>query len=319
MREAVYQRARAALARQLTAVDPPLSTREIERQHQELEDAVARLEAEYSAESESEADAPPDDDPFGSDSPVVVPAYRPDPVAREAMAPQNDAEPGYEDDEEGAEGEEDEDGDDFDEEERSSRLPLLAGLVVLVLVIGGAGAYVYTERDRLFGLVAASEDSGEAVTTIAPPPAEAEMPGRRDAKRAGRGGQAPRSHDQRDGANVAARRAPAEAEAEPEAPLPETALVEPPPEPEPPVAEEVPDAPPPEEAAPPAEEQTAALEQPQPGQSIVAQRAIFYFQGKEGSAGQATEGTATWAEITRENSPAIQATLRLADDTVSAQ
>ena len=47
MREAVYQRARAALARQLTAVDPPLSTREIETQHQELEDAVARLEAEY--------------------------------------------------------------------------------------------------------------------------------------------------------------------------------------------------------------------------------------------------------------------------------
>ena len=47
MREAVYQRARAALARQLTAVDPPLSTREIEAQHQELEDAVARLEAEF--------------------------------------------------------------------------------------------------------------------------------------------------------------------------------------------------------------------------------------------------------------------------------
>ena len=47
MRQAVYQRARAALARQLTAVDPPLSTREIETQHQELEDAVVRLEAEF--------------------------------------------------------------------------------------------------------------------------------------------------------------------------------------------------------------------------------------------------------------------------------
>src|SRR5687767_2471793 len=35
MREAVYQRARAALARQLTAVVPPLSSREIEAQHQE--------------------------------------------------------------------------------------------------------------------------------------------------------------------------------------------------------------------------------------------------------------------------------------------
>jgi hypothetical protein len=60
MREAVYQRARAALARQLTAVDPPLSTREIETQHQELEDAVAQLEAEYAPD-----DAPDPDPDFG--------------------------------------------------------------------------------------------------------------------------------------------------------------------------------------------------------------------------------------------------------------
>src|SRR4029453_6451475 len=52
MREAVYQRARAALARQLTAVDPPLSTREIETQHQELDDAVVRLEAEFAPQEE---------------------------------------------------------------------------------------------------------------------------------------------------------------------------------------------------------------------------------------------------------------------------
>jgi hypothetical protein len=52
MREAVYQRARAALARQLTAVDPPLSTREIETQHRELEDAVVRIEAEFAPQEE---------------------------------------------------------------------------------------------------------------------------------------------------------------------------------------------------------------------------------------------------------------------------
>ena len=52
MRQAVYQRARAALARQLTAVDPPLSTREIETQHQELEDAVVRLESEFAPAEE---------------------------------------------------------------------------------------------------------------------------------------------------------------------------------------------------------------------------------------------------------------------------
>ena len=54
MREAVYQRARAALARQLTAVDPPLSTREIETQHQELEDAVVRLEAEFAPQEQEQ-------------------------------------------------------------------------------------------------------------------------------------------------------------------------------------------------------------------------------------------------------------------------
>ena len=63
MREAVYQRARAALARQLTAVDPPLSTREIEAQHQQLEDAVALIEAEFAPE-----------DHYGEDvAPAVVP------------------------------------------------------------------------------------------------------------------------------------------------------------------------------------------------------------------------------------------------------
>src|SRR5687767_7439588 len=61
MREAVYQRARAALARQLTAVEPPLTTREIERQHQELEDAVGRIEADYAAEAQAEE---PEDDFF---------------------------------------------------------------------------------------------------------------------------------------------------------------------------------------------------------------------------------------------------------------
>ena len=51
MREAVYQRARAALARQLTVVDPPLSTREIEAQHQELENAVREVEAGFTKPS----------------------------------------------------------------------------------------------------------------------------------------------------------------------------------------------------------------------------------------------------------------------------
>ena len=64
------------------------------------------------------------------------------------------------------------------------------------------------------------------------------------------------------------------------------------------------------------EETTAALEQP--GTSLVEQRAIYYFQGSEGSPGRASEGIVTWAEVTREDRPAIQATLRLADPEITA-
>src|SRR4029453_3791351 len=81
MREAVYQRARAALARQLTAVDPPLSTREIETQHQELEDAVVRLGAEFSpgedtAPSFREPQPAPRKDEFYYSSPQAPSAER---------------------------------------------------------------------------------------------------------------------------------------------------------------------------------------------------------------------------------------------------
>ncbi len=45
--------------------------------------------------------------------------------------------------------------------------------------------------------------------------------------------------------------------------------------------------------------------------SLVEQRAIYYYQGSEGQPGQANEGSATWAEITKDNRPAIQATLKI--------
>src|SRR6185295_17455649 len=81
MREAVYQRARAALARQLTAVDPPLSTRDIETQHQELEDAVVRLESEFvPQEAAAEAFA----DSSGKDDFLYTP-QQPPPVERHAQ------------------------------------------------------------------------------------------------------------------------------------------------------------------------------------------------------------------------------------------
>jgi hypothetical protein len=53
------------------------------------------------------------------------------------------------------------------------------------------------------------------------------------------------------------------------------------------------------------------------GTNLVEQRAIYYFQGKEGEAGQAVDGTATWAEIQKDNRPAIQTTIRIPNRNVT--
>jgi hypothetical protein len=308
MREAVYQRARAALARQLTAVDPPLSTREIERQHQELEDAVARLEADYSADVEDEAEGPPEPPPADDYAePEQGAAYAEDEAeAAEALARDGGD---LADSEDEIDEEDLEDDEDYAEEE-SSRTPLLIGLLLLVGVLVGVGAYGYIERDRLLGLFA-SADAEPPVTTIEPPPpAEVIEPAGEDVA----------ATDKRPDRMVNGTEAPADAP-----PPADVATAEPLPgeEPAPEMVPE-PDAPPegeaelpgaaPEETAPPAEEtQTAAL----PGESLVAQRAIFYFQGKEGSPGRATEGSVTWAEITRDNRPAIQALLKVSEQEVT--
>lgn len=61
-RRAIYDRARAALVAQLRGLDPPLSEAEIMRERLALDEAVARIEADY-----DEAPAPPP----ASDGPVI--------------------------------------------------------------------------------------------------------------------------------------------------------------------------------------------------------------------------------------------------------
>jgi hypothetical protein len=50
---------------------------------------------------------------------------------------------------------------------------------------------------------------------------------------------------------------------------------------------------------------------------LVQQRAIYYFQGSEGQAGEASDGTVTWSEITKDNHPAIQAMLKIPERNVT--
>ncbi len=310
MREAVYQRARAALARQLTAVDPPLSTREIQAQHHELEDAVARLEADYATEPDPPASEPDDgarDDGYfySGDQPHAGSALAG--PAGVGTFPASEHRRGSYDDP-GArpyEGEPDDGDDDYDEEESASRTPLLIGLLLVLLVVGGTLAYGYAERDRLFALFDFS-DAGGTAATVEPAGAPASGPAEPNATPAA--GAEKRPDRLANGPEAA----PAPASA---APAPAVARQETAPAP-------APDAPAPAEPLPTeaagglaGEQQTAALGQP--GESIVEQRAIYYFQGAEGTPGQATNGNVTWAQTTRDSGPAIQATLKLAEQEVT--
>ncbi len=283
MREAVYQRARAALARQLTAVDPPLSTREIETQHQELEDAVTRLESEFAQPEEPPPvfGGSPQRDEFLYSAPQSAAAQ---PKAPPPPRPADDLEhvaAEYDTDVE------DEDDDFADDEESSSRAPLLIGLVLVLLVVIGAGAFAFAQRGTILGFLGfGAEDEVAAVEAEIVPAAPDEIDADKRPDRLTNGSEATPAEDL---AAVAA---------QPDAAEPAEAV---------PAEEQEPAA---------SEEQTAALEPP--GTSLVEQRAIYYFQGAEGTPGEASEGTVTWTEITKDDRPAIQATLKIAKPDVTA-
>lgn len=295
MREAVYQRARAALARQLTAVVPPLSAREIEAQHQELEDAVARLEADFAPEELGEPAEDFQDEEVYTPPPPSRPMYQEPSFSRTEVETRSASRRDY-----GASDEQDEDDfEDEDEEEdaRPSRAPALVGVLLLLLVVAGVGAYGYAERDTLFGFIGGGDRTAEGeppVRVVTPEPAPLDDGTQVQA------GAADSAGDKRPDRLTNGTEPPAEA-------IPaDTALLEP----APPLEPAEPDIPvEPLAPADPGEEQTAALNAP--ADSIVAQRAIYYFQGAEGSPGQATEGTVAWSQMTKESGPAIQATLRL--------
>lgn len=281
MREAVYQRARAALARQLTAVDPPLSSREIEAQHQELEDAVARLEAEFTPQDAPPPryEPPPEEDEFAftptpaAASPTPAPAPAAPPPVRQDFA--DDLIDDYDD-------EDDEDYDD--EEDRASRTPALIGLLVIVLVVAAVIGLAYSQRGTVMALFGLGSESVEEPAEPSPLVAEeAQDDIGKLADRLTNGGELPVDSAPADTATIVTD--------QPGGPETTTALL-------------------------PGQDDVA------PGQdavtSLVAQRAIYYYQGAEGQAGEAHEGTATWADVIKDGNPAIRATLSIPDRGVEA-
>ena len=334
MRQAVYERARAALARQLTSVDPPLAPESIELQHQHLEDAISAVETTFSGTAAGEGGTPggaagngemPVDaglsgDDYPDDSPAVwtqpSPAPGPDGLEPEESAPPAMAQL------------EPEPSNKRWEQPQASRAPTLIMLVLFALIAAGTAVFAYTQWDSVLALFGGS--TGER--TIADAPAAdgtaADGPASGDgaAPETAGGGEvaiAPKSEDRLlDG--VAAPLDGAQA-VQPVAGAPDAGPVE--------GGQSETAA---ESGGDAGGTQTAASETPAPEaagaqapasepsrgtgtvdavpQGLVGQRAIFEEQGAEGAPGKSVPGAVAWSQTIRENGlPAIVGIIDLPD------
>jgi len=293
LRQAVYERARSALARQLTGIDPPLSAEEIEVQHQHLEDAIQSVESELAdgaaaAPAEEQEEAAEERDLTAAASPVPPPIVRQAGRSDEVVAAPPQPPPADEEVEPAP--------DEEAEPARPSRLPLMIMLALVALVLAGAAALAYTQwrtvetvyadlRDQIFG----GQPAGQAETpaqeppevAAVEPPAAAEEPAPsvppKSEERLPTDGNAAGPAEQAPGESEQAAREPsgedATGETGPSADL------------------GVPNIPSFNRPAAPegtGDNATAGL---------VAQRAIFYEQGEEGSSGRASQGAISWERI----------------------
>ncbi|WP_018263100.1 hypothetical protein [Methylobacterium sp. WSM2598] len=90
MREAVYERARAALTGQLRSLDPPLSEEDIDAERRSLDAAIGRLEDEFGAKvpEPAAAAAVPGEAPAAAVAPAAVPAAAEPPPPSEPDLPE---------------------------------------------------------------------------------------------------------------------------------------------------------------------------------------------------------------------------------------
>jgi hypothetical protein len=296
-RRAVYERARAAIVKQLRAIDPPLSEDDIGRERMNLEEAIRRVEAEAPAPASAKppkaveqrpaaprAPEPPKPQPAPKAPPPV--AARPEaprsPAAAETAAPEpSRPEPAAKQGQakiappvmQGPKPAKRPDGRPIiaagsrpgaaKKKQRSA--PLIA-LLALVVILVGTGLFL--ARDRIAGLLGSRSGGGE-VARQEQPATETAVRDQTPAPEAPP--QDAKSDDRlpQDGAPAA----PAQA-----APEQQTARVEPPAAPAP--------------AAPAATEPSS----PPPSQNgpLVAQRATLYEEGPNQQSGEALAGTVLW-------------------------
>ncbi len=350
MRQAVYERARAALARQLTSVDPPLSPESIESQHQHLEEAILAVEADFS----------PPDAGGGMESGEAV-EYSGVPTETElaggyeqeladTLAYSGEPSQGVDPDipetddtaPEGAEFEPEPSNKRW-EQPKVSHAPALIMALLFGLIAIGAAVFAFTQWESVQAFI--DDLTGKQMAVEAPAGEDGEQPAAADGNELA---VAPKSEDRLlegipaplDGAQVtspsgdAAGQAPADSGAsemagQPTVPAPgdsggsQTAAGETP-------AAEIP-APEPVVPVAPTGTETAASESPvtEPPaaqlpagtetvdavpQGLVGQRAIFEEQGAEGAPGKSVAGVVAWSQKTKEGGlPAIVGVIELPD------
>jgi len=93
MRRAVYERARTALVAQLRSLDPPLSEADIQKESRSLDDAILRVEADFSVKdfdfdpASLTGASPREDGPHRSEPAAVVPLSAPAAFAHDGDEP----------------------------------------------------------------------------------------------------------------------------------------------------------------------------------------------------------------------------------------
>ncbi len=173
MRHAVYERARAALARQLTSVDPPLSPESIELQHQHLEDAISSVETDFSptavgddempgdaagnGEKPGETGLPVDEELADFSAAQSEPSPAPGPDELEPEEPMPPAMAQFEPDPSNRRW----------EQPKASHAPAAIMLLLFVLIAGGAAVFAYTQWETVQALIGGSSSE----QTIADVPA----------------------------------------------------------------------------------------------------------------------------------------------------
>lgn len=328
-RRAVYERARAAVVKQLRSLEPPLSEEDISRERMQLEDAIGRVETEHGGAA-AEPKPAPRPAPAPSAGPRIVPPAPPQAqVPRPATAPDMRREPEVRREPETRREPELRGGpeqrpahspkrgpdvradgrpiiratdapEDLRRSRRSAPLVALAALVVI-----GVGVGAFLGRNQISALIGGAPSNQTATTTGAPSGATGDIAAAPDsgAKSDDRllSDPAPAAQPQTDVAR-APDQAPTTTPPAQTSPVQTSPAQTTPAETSPATTPPAPDSPSVQTQTPQSlPSQTLALQTPsspqppttQPG-ALVAQRAILYEEGSDQQSGEQVDGTVVW-------------------------